>query len=314
MKPNKVFGAFCFNLLLNFTLVSCFAIASSRDLVVPTQDIFLSSRGRPGGSSKGSGSGSGSKGSKKTSSLKKGSDPDDADAELSSWGMTRGDHGSSEYPPTSFNWNEEANDLYNQVGKGTWEQYTIAPDDAHLTEYGSGEIYKYQTNQGAGAFHTHEVFTTEDPISHDPRTLPTNRRDLTYNAWIHAGGDPTKLQILSDENIVNTKARKAFEDTFAAKGLDVTLADTDQWVQINRNDPVWSKWDNGDNPFPDGYETMTIDYSDMQSTISYVMLYVDPLGEYHAVHVLEHVEDLERRLRDRAVYFLRRNLTDPWLI
>ncbi|KAI0809617.1 hypothetical protein GGR55DRAFT_679452 [Xylaria sp. FL0064] len=150
-----------------------------------------------------------------------------------------------------------------------------------------------------------------DSTNNRQRNLPVNRRGLTYNAWINASGDPAKLQILSDYNIVNEGARKAFEDTFAAKRKVIKDG---SFVKINRNDPAWSKWDNGNNPFPDGYETMTIDYSDMQSTISYVMSFVGVDSDYHAVHYLEHVQDLETRLQTRAAYFLRRNLTDPWMI
>ncbi|KAI1346396.1 hypothetical protein F5Y01DRAFT_22360 [Xylaria sp. FL0043] len=313
MKTYQAFVAVILSLLLNTSFISGFAI-TARDFAAPIQDLFLNPRGKPSsskGGSRGGGSGSGSTGPKQSSKLKKGSDPKDADAELSDWGMTRSRTGLSESVPAPFHWEDESNDLYESV-EGKWEQSEITPDDSHSGQYGPGRIYLYQTNQEAGAFHTDEVYTTVDPINHGQRSLPVNRRDLTYNAWIHAGGDPQNLKMFSDENIVNEDAKRAFEDTFAEKGLDVTVGD--QYVRLDRNDPAWSKWDNGANPFPDGYETMTIDYSDMQSTISYVMLYVDSLGAYHAVHVLEHVADLERRLQARAAYFLRRNLTDPWMI
>ncbi|KAF2967608.1 hypothetical protein GQX73_g5989 [Xylaria multiplex] len=311
MKVDKTLVAITASLLLNSAVVSGFAI-SARDLVAPFKGLSLHARGRPGGSSRGgtSGSGPGSKGSKKSSRLNKGASRQDADAELSEWGMARSDSGVAEGAPAAFGWQDRSTDLYQRLD-GDWMEYGIDADSAHQAEYGRGPIYAYSTNQAAGAFHTDYVSTSEDPETHQPRDLPTSRRALTYNAWIAAGGDPTKLEILSDDNIINPQGREAFENTFAARGVAV---EANQYIQVRRSDPEWHAWDDGRNPFPDGYETMTIDYTNMQSTTSSVTLFVDGQGQYHAVHTLEHVPDLERRLQRRAEYFMRRNLTDPWLI
>ncbi|KAI0809618.1 hypothetical protein GGR55DRAFT_695978 [Xylaria sp. FL0064] len=91
MKANQAFATVILSLVLNTSFISGFAI-TARDLAAPFQDLFLNARGKPGSSksgSRGGGSGSGSGGSKQSSKLKKDSTPEDADAELGSWGMTR---------------------------------------------------------------------------------------------------------------------------------------------------------------------------------------------------------------------------------
>ncbi|TGJ76831.1 hypothetical protein E0Z10_g10809 [Xylaria hypoxylon] len=314
MKANKALVAITASLLLNVTVTSAFAI-TSRDLLAPFKGISIDARGKHGSSSKGSGSGSGpNRGSKKSSRLNKGASTVEADAELSEWGMAR-THDTEEAignPPTAFEWNSENNQVYEDVNKGRWEQYQINPDEKHTAEYGSGPIYSYQTNKAAGAFNTDLVATGIDLETYRARDLPTTRRALTYNAWLAAGGDPAKLKFLSDDNIINEDARQAFEDTFAAMGVDVSKPN--QYIEVQRGNPAWAKWDNGHNPFPEGYETMTIDYTNMQSTTTSVTLFVDKHGNYHSVHILERVPDLERRLQTRAEYFMRRNLTDLWSI
>ncbi|KAI0538440.1 hypothetical protein GGR58DRAFT_526238 [Xylaria digitata] len=311
MKVDKTLVAITASLILNSTVVSGFAI-TSRDLVAPFKGASIFARGKPGSSSKGSGSGSGSgsRGSKKSSRLNKGASRQDADAELSEWGLERSAGEEVWNPPDAFGWQGGNNDLYRRVD-GEWTEYGIDADSSHAAEYGSGAVYSYSTNTAAGAFHTDLVFTTTDPETNNPRDLPTSRRALTYNAWVAAGGDPAKLQILSDDNIINPAGKQALENTFAARGVNV---EPNQYIQVRRSDPEWYTWDDGRNPFPDGYETMTIDYTNMQSTTSSVTLFVDQHGKYHAVHTLEHVADLERRLQTRAEYFTRRNLTDPWLV
>ncbi|KAI8629707.1 hypothetical protein F5Y19DRAFT_484615 [Xylariaceae sp. FL1651] len=311
MKAKKTLVAIIAGLLLNFTVILGFAI-TPRDLVAPFTGISIDERGKPGGSSNGGSSGSGSKGPKKTSRLNKGASKGDADAELSEWGMMRSLGDQIDGAPTAFQWSDSPDVLFKGI-TGTWQEFGINPDSGHEAEYGKGLIYSYQINIGAGAFHTDLIYTSENPDTKKKRNLPTSRRALTYNAWIREGGDPTKLRILSDDSITNPNARKAFENTFAAKGLNARVKN--QYVQVKRGDPAWQKWDNGDNPFPDGYETMTIEYTNMQSTTTSVTLYVDNRkGDYHAIHTLEHIADLERRLQTRAEYFMRKNSTDSWLI
>jgi hypothetical protein len=313
MKVNAALLGIAATIIANFSLTSGHVIASS-DLASPANHGALGARGSKGGSSKGGGSSSSSSSSgKKSSKLKKGSSSDDADAELKEWGMERSIEEESEDLPLPYHWNNEVNDVAQKFDQnGDWEVNIVHPDKDHAEEYGTSDIYHYQTNVAAGAFHTSAVYTTE-LVNGDPRTLPVNRRALTYNAWIEAGGDPAALLMFSDENIKNPDTRAAFEEVFRRKDGDASRTE-DQWLHLDRSDPVWKYWDDGKNPFPDGYETMTIDYTDMQSMISYVVLYVDPAGGYNAMHMMEHVPGLERRLQARAEYFERRNATDPGLM
>ncbi|KAI0381287.1 hypothetical protein F5Y04DRAFT_280819 [Hypomontagnella monticulosa] len=289
MKINGTLSAICIALFVNFTLISGRAL-DTRDLITPVSDDLLFARAKGGNNKGGSSSGSTSTTSKK-SQVKKGATTEATDGELGTWGLQRTRHEDNDFPPKPFNWDNEANDQYDSVG-GTWKVAIIGPDSGHVGQYGEADVYQYQTNVDAGAFHTDAVYTTADNTG-KARSLPTNRRALTYNAWIDAGGDPAELLKFSDENIENGDAKEAFESALEAMEGHISRSEGEQWVRISTQDEAWAHWDNGKNPFPAGYKKMTEDYPDMHSEVDSVMLYVDESDLYNAVHFMKPYEALD---------------------
>ncbi|KAI2635809.1 hypothetical protein GGS26DRAFT_589477 [Hypomontagnella submonticulosa] len=294
LKINGILSTIGIALFVNFTLVSG-CVLVSRDLITPIDNDLLLPRSESGNSQGGSSSSSASK-CGKNSQLKKGATREAADAELGAWGLQRIRHEANDAPPKPFHWDDEGNEVYKAV-EGTWKVSSIKADSDHAAKYGTSDVYRYQTNVDAGAFHTDAVYTTEDGNGR-ARRLPANRRALTYNAWIEAGGDPADLLRLSDDNIENEDAKKAFQAVLDAKQAEVTTsASGERWVQVSTQDEAWAQWDNGNNPFPAGYRKMAEDYPDMQSQLESVMLYIDATEEYNTVHFMESYESLDEKRR-----------------
>ncbi|KAI6083007.1 hypothetical protein F4821DRAFT_263343 [Hypoxylon rubiginosum] len=305
MKINNAVLITSIALFIKFALVFG-RVLDTKDLgIVNVEDVGLVTRGK-GKPTKQPGSGSGSSSSKKKSTLKKG-DSSKAEGELSGWGLVRTRGLTSKDAPMPYGYDDGENE-YATIFKGSeWQGAVISPDEAHTQQYGADKVYEYYTNVNKQSFHTENVFTTETSNG-QPRDLPANRRALTYNSWVEAEGDPANLRRFSDENIQNADAKRAFEAAFRAKGLDID--ELDQSTVIRVSDPEWGQWDDGRNPFPRGYASMTIDYPGMQSRVVDVRLYVDISGDYHTIHNLEAVPDLQSKLRVRAEYFRRWAMTD----
>ncbi|KAI1774331.1 hypothetical protein F4818DRAFT_442483 [Hypoxylon cercidicola] len=306
MKVKNTLLAIFIAFFIEVILVSS-RVLDTKDLATNINNIGLVIRGKPG---RQGGSGSGSNSSKKKKSTLKAGDESKADGELAEWGLRRDGGESSNDAPMPYHFNDQENDYVAKFGETQWQSAIISPDQGHTQQYGADPVYKYFTNVEHQAFHTEAVFTTE-LTDGQSRNLPVNRRALTINSWIEANGDPANLRTVSDENIQNPGARQAFEDVFKAKkGVEISDESVDQFVQMKVSDEDWSKWDNGNNPFPRGYEAMSIDYPSMQSRVAGVTLSIDDGGWYHAIHDLEAVPDLESKLRIRAEYFKRWAMTD----
>ena len=142
---------------------------------------------------------------------------------------------------------------------------------------GLSEILQNNVNVSLGIHHTERVFTTET-FDREPRTLLVNRRTLIINRWISVGWRPESLRILSDGYLSNPAARNAFENIFELRGICVVLG---CWTVVRPGDQDRHLWDDGQNPFPIGYERMAAEYPCMQTKPGWVLLHVDQDDTYH---------------------------------
>jgi hypothetical protein len=109
---------------------------------------------------------------------------------------------------------------------------------------GDKPVYTYQVNTKDGAFNTQWIETKD-------RNLPVNRRDMTLNSWKDAGGDPSKLMALGDENIIEDQVRKSIDDAFHAQNKEVGQGGV---IVVTPGGPGWNEIK--DNAFIGGYQKM----------------------------------------------------------
>jgi len=164
-----------------------------------------------------------------------------------------------------------------------WMVGSVEPDEKHKPKYNDSEILQNNVNVSLGIHHTERVFTTET-FDREPRTLPVNRRTLIINRWVSAGGRPESLRILSDGYLSNPAARNAFENIFESRGICVVSG---CWTVVRPGDQDRHLRDDGQNPFPIGYERMAAEYPCMQTRPGWVLLHVDQDDTYHSVQYME---------------------------